>query len=254
MNNHDRNLFQSAQDAFKRRDYDSAERILHHLTEEDAPFADAYSLLGVINYKQGYFTKAIAHLEKAISINPNYSEALMYLSVLLHDLGRYNKGKKHEEKLSTLPKGVGPKRLAPPFRAKLANMHADVGDLYRGLGCHLEAKTQYEQALSLEPHYPDIRLKHILCLRSLDKESREVIHELQKLIKESPRYTLAHLELGTTYYMQKSWSLAKAAWGKALRIDPKNENAGVYLKLLDHKVAARHSTKAAIAKHPAKPK
>ncbi len=252
----DRERLKQAQLAFEERNYPAAEAILCHLTEENTPFADAYSLLGMIHYRSGRYTKAIENFRRAIAINPNYLEALMYLSVIEHDLGRYKKGKTYEKKLDRAPKLNGSRRIATPFRAKLANMHAEIGDIYRGLGCHEDAILEYDRALSLEAHYPDIRLKRALSIRELDPSGNKAIDDIHRILTDCPRYSKAYLELGITHYMQKRFKEARAAWTKLKSLDPKEIAATVYLKMLDRsakgKGAGAPEAKKPAAKVPAK--
>lgn len=256
MGNHQRAQLRSADQAFRGQDYGTAEMLLLELLEDDKSFADAYMLLGMIQYRQGRFSQAIASLEQAVRINPNYCEALMYLSVIYHDLGQYEQGKAHIATLTALPKLSGSQRIASPFSARLANMHADTGDLYRSLGCYTEAKADYERALALEPKYADIRLKRALCLRELAKDTplalKEIAKDIAAIITDNPRYKDAHFELGITYYLLGDLKSAQAAWSKLIKIDPGHPQAAVYLKLIEKKSATSTAIKSA-AKHASKP-
>ena len=239
MNTH-RQTMRSAEAAFERKEYATAESLLLRLVETNDSFADAYALLGIVHYEQGRFSNAMAHLEKAIGINPGYAEALLYLAVIYHDLGLYSRGKALEKKLAALPTLAGVQRIASPFRSRIANMHADVGDLYRGLGCYPEAIAQYDQALRLEPGYADIRLKRALCLRNQHAQPAalsEAISELTALVADVPTYKEARLELGISHYLSRDWSKALSVWEKMRKTWPDDPQVPVYLKLTQSKLA-----------------
>lgn len=257
MQTPDRDQLKTAQQAYQNKELDQAETLLLQLVERKAAYADAYSLLGMVYYEQGRFAKAMEALEKSVSINPNYLEALMYLSVLYHDLGYYDKGKRHEKRLYQLPKLPGAKRIASPFRAKLANMHLEIGTIYYDLACYREALIEFDQALSLEAKYPDIRVKRALCLTHLEGPDA-AIRVLKDIVKDHPKYARGHLELGILYYTLGKKDLARAAWQALLKIYPNHSNATIYLKMLNKptqpsKVAKPvEPVKAAVAVKPVK--
>jgi tetratricopeptide (TPR) repeat protein len=194
--------------------------------------------MGIVQYHQGRFGRAIEYFEKALARNPHYAEALLYLSVIYCDLGHYDKGKKRGSHLLALPKLKGHLAIASPFRARLSNMHAEIGDLYRGLGCVPEALFEYDRALTLEPGYADIRLKRAICLRMADASNPEAAKELKAVIKTNPAYLQAYLELGITHYLAGQWQEAKAAWQALQKRAPDHKHAQVYLQLLERKKKA----------------
>lgn len=246
-----REMMRAADEAFEKKDYTTAETLLLQLTQANSPFADAYAVLGMIYFEQGRFSDAITYLEKAIVLNPNYAEAMLYLAVIYHDLGLYPKGKQLEQRLSQLPRLSGIKSIASPFRARLANMHADIGDLYHSLGCYDDALAQYAAALRIEPHYADIRLKHAICTRE-NTTNRDhlaaAVKELTALIEEHPRYADAYLELGITQYLGSHWKEAKAAWEKLSKLSPSHPQVTVYLKLVATKLGTKSTPVALAAK------
>ena len=113
-------------------------------------FADVWNMLGVIYHAQGKFQKAIDCFSNALSINPNYTEAQLHLAVTYNDLGQYDKAQKIYRQAKEY-KGVeadAQDRLPDSFvRGKLANMHAELGDTYWGIGLFEEALEEYSKAL-----------------------------------------------------------------------------------------------------------
>lgn len=243
MSEQDRDLLKSARQSLHKGEYAQAEARLYRLIEAKTAFADVYSLMGIVHYHQGRFGRAIEYFEKALARNPSYAEALLYLSVIYCDLGHYDKGKKRGSHLLSLPKLKGHLAIASPFRARLSNMHAEIGDLYRGLGCVPEALFEYDRALALEPGYADIRLKRAICLRMADAANPEAAKELKAVIKVNPAYLQAYLELGITHYLAGQWEEAKAAWQALQKRAPDHKHAQVYLQLLARKKSAGPASK-----------
>ncbi len=60
-----------------------------------------YDMLGVIAHSRGDFAHAEQHFEKAVGLNPNYTEAQLNLMVTYNDLGKYDSAReiyaKHQE-------------------------------------------------------------------------------------------------------------------------------------------------------------
>src|SRR6478609_1760910 len=74
---------------YDRREYDRAEDVLRQVLEKTDRFADVYNMLAVILHEKGDFVAAERHFERAVELNPNYTEALLNLAVTYNDLGKY---------------------------------------------------------------------------------------------------------------------------------------------------------------------
>jgi tetratricopeptide (TPR) repeat protein len=55
---------------------------------------EVFQMLGTIYYDQGKFNKAIKTFQRALEIDPSYTDASVGLSIILNDIGRYDEGKK----------------------------------------------------------------------------------------------------------------------------------------------------------------
>src|SRR3569623_1300470 len=143
-------------DHYQAGEYDQAETYLAELAAGDAPFADEFDMLGVIYHQQGRMQDAQQMFERALAINPNYTEAALNLAVTNNDVGKYREANALYARISELSMNA-PRQLDPFARGKLANMHADLGAAYRDLGLTGEAIHEYEKALALCPPFHDIR-------------------------------------------------------------------------------------------------
>ncbi|MDX1386118.1 MAG: tetratricopeptide repeat protein, partial [bacterium] len=189
-----RNLFNEGKKAFQMHQFDKAQRIFLQLIEKTPYFADVFNMLGVINHNSGQFNDAVKFFEQALKINPKYTEALLNLAVLYNDLGEYKKAKKLYSKVQAKSREHKGSKMDPFIRAKLANKHADVGDIYEGIGFYQEAIEEFKKALKLAPNFHDIRCKMAICLRE-QRKFTDSIKEFRKVIKANPKYHYAQIQL-----------------------------------------------------------
>lgn len=227
-----RALFSEGKKAFQQHQYEHAQKIFTKLIQKKPYFADVYNMLGVIAHNSGQFTDATGYFEKALKINPKYTEALLNLAVLYNDLGEYKKARSLYAKVQAKSREHKGSKMDPFIRAKLANRHAEVGDIYEGIGFYKEAIEEYRKALNLGPTFLDIRCKLAVCLREMRKH-KESIEEFKKVLKANPKYLYASVQLGVTLYAAGKSKEAVAQWKKTLKSDPQNEGAKMYLRLAD---------------------
>ncbi|MDZ4224889.1 MAG: hypothetical protein U1D33_03175, partial [bacterium] len=57
------------------------------------------------------------------------------------------------------------------------------------------------------------------------------LKELKTAAKEDPRYIMAKIQMGITFYSLKKMADAKKEWESVLQQDPENESAKMYLRL-----------------------
>jgi tetratricopeptide (TPR) repeat protein len=218
-----------AKNYLKTKDFDKAEGILLKILKQHK-LADAYNMLGLMYADQGKFNFAEVAFKNALKINPNYMEAALNLSVVYNNLGLGKKSKEIYQKL----KAYGAKSrgaMDPMLLAKLANMHAEIGDLYHSVGEYKLAIDQYEQAVDLCPKFIDIQTKLATSYRESGKKDKA--HKIfSKSKKLANRYAPYWIALGVTYYSQNKRKDARKAWDKALRLEPSNKIVQAYSKLI----------------------
>lgn len=212
--------------------FDKAQRIFLQLIEKTPYFADVFNMLGVINHNSGQFNDAVKFFEQALKINPKYTEALLNLAVLYNDLGEYKKARKLYSKVQAKSREHKGSKMDPFIRAKLANKHAEVGDIYEGIGFYREAIEEYKKALKLAPNFHDIRCKMAICLRE-QRKFPDSIKEFRKVIKANPKYHYAQIQLGVTQYAAGKTKEAVKQWNTVLKKVPDHEGAKMYLRLAE---------------------
>jgi len=224
-----REMLRIGKQHFDHKRYAEAEHFLRRVVEHNPRYADVFNMLGVISHVEGKFASAIDNFEKALRINPRYTEALLNLAVLYNDLGQYEKARALYSRLKGR-RASSTLAIEPVLRGKLSNLHADIGDIYRSIGLFNMAIEEYRKALSLNPTYVDIRTKLGQALRE-NGDSRESLAELKEVLKEKSAYSPALIQLGVTYYTMERTGEAKKAWKTALEREPGNEYATMYLRL-----------------------
>ncbi|HEY5955759.1 MAG TPA: tetratricopeptide repeat protein, partial [Polyangiaceae bacterium] len=90
MEDHERQLLLLGREYFEHGDYEKAEYSLRQVLAKADNFADVHHMLGIIAHNGGDFAKAETHFERALGINPNYTEAQLNLMVTYNELGKYD--------------------------------------------------------------------------------------------------------------------------------------------------------------------
>ncbi len=231
---------------FTQREYERAESYLRRVAKQNPKYADVQNMLGVIYHSEGRFSDSIHAFEQALAVNPNYTEALLNLAVLYNDLGQYKEARKlydhlQKRKPATKPAkgkagkesaGAAEREIEPVLRGKLSNLHAEVGDIYYGLGLYGPAIEEFARALTLNPTYVDIQTK----LGQSQREHGELetsVKTLRDACKTNARYAQARVQLGVSLYAMGKLGEARKTWNETLTIDPENANAQMYLSLCE---------------------
>jgi tetratricopeptide (TPR) repeat protein len=214
------------------REYGKAEPFLAEIAEANFDFADVYDMLGVIYHQQGRLVEAQGMFQKALALNPNYTEAALNLAVTYNDLGKYKEAKEIYARAMTVSKSA-PKQLDPFARGKIANMHADVGGAYHDVGQYVDAVREYEKALMLCPTFNDIRTRLGVTLREMGSLVAAA-REFERVRHDSPKYIPARVNLGLTYYTMGRRADALAEWQHILDIEPTNKSAAMYIAMVNN--------------------
>lgn len=212
------------------REYGKAEPFLAEIAEGNLEFADVYDMLGVIYHQQGRLTDAQTMFQKALALNPNYTEAALNLAVTYNDLGKYKEAKDVYGRAMSVSKSA-PKQLDPFAKGKIANMHAEVGGAYHDVGLYVDAIREYEKALTLCPNFHDIRTRLGSTLREMGSLVAAA-REFERVRYDSPKYLPARVNLGLTYYTMGRRTEALAEWQQILSLEPANKSAAMYIEMV----------------------
>jgi tetratricopeptide (TPR) repeat protein len=224
-------LYHLGREAFSEGRYEEAERFFLKLLDLDCRFADVLNMLGVTAFEVSDYDAAEKRFREALEINPRYTEAGLNLAVTLNERGDYASGEaafRRASSASLVEQGA----VDPYVKGRLSNLHADIGEIYHGLGLHEDAVTEYRKALNLGPGFPDLRVRLGILFRDMG-EYEKAIEEFTRTKLDHPRYPAAGIQLGITYYSRGQTELAIDEWKSILEKDPGNAKALMYLRLAE---------------------
>jgi tetratricopeptide (TPR) repeat protein len=217
-------------DLYRQRQFARAEPFLTQVVEAKLPYADVYNMLGVIHHDAGRFAQAQACFEEALRINPSYTEASLNLSVTYNDVGRYAEAR--DLYLGALTTSTRPGAKLDSFvMGKLANMYADIAEVYASAGAWDEAAAELRRALALRPTFVDLRVR--LARALLDgKKADDALRELRAVLAQNPEYLPARLTLGLTLFSQGDPLSALQEIEAVLAKEPDHPRARVFRDMI----------------------
>ncbi len=151
--------------------------------------AEALLLMGMTKLMVSDFAGARADLEKAVQINPDLPDLYSYYGAALMRTG-------------------DTPRAAEAFQRELRSNPNDFNaQLYTGVLLkqdqdYANALPHFERALDLRPGDAGVRYQ-IATIHAANGALDQARRELEAIVKESPRFTEAHVTLATVYYKLK---------------------------------------------------
>ena len=230
MDEHIKQLLLLGREHYQKRELDKAEPMLRQVIEQDDRLADVHDMLGVICHSRGNFAQAEYHFERALAINPNYTEAALNLAVTYNDRGKYEAARQVYSRIKGTPSG-NLQGLDPFARGKIANMHAEVGQAYADAGLPREAIGEFEKAVGLCPQFADLRTRLGTLLREVNEIPR-AREQYEAAVAARPSYIPARIQLGVTLLALGEAAAAREQWQKVLEIEPENVRAKMYLRMM----------------------
>jgi len=215
---------------YAKREFDKAEPLLRQVLDVEDRFADVHDMLGVIAHTRGNLVAAEHHFERALAINPSYTEAALNLAVTYNDRGKYEAARDIYRRVKG-GSGATAQGLDPFARGKLANMHAEVAQAYADAGLPREAILEYEKAVALCPQFADLRTKLGTLLREMNDLPRAREH-YEAAVAARPTYVPGRIQLGVTLLALGDADGAESQWEKVLELEPDNARSKMYLRTL----------------------
>ncbi|MFL5541478.1 MAG: tetratricopeptide repeat protein [Longimicrobiaceae bacterium] len=222
-----------AKEDFARGAYVAALEELHPVAERHPTFADVQNLIGLCLSLLGRSDEALAAFERATGLNPGYVEAHLNRAITLNDLGRIDEAR---ESFQRAAEADGEKtaggRFSSAAAAKLANLHAQLGDTYLQAGAAEEALEEYRKAAGLRPQFMDIRNKLARTLLDLGRHD-EAAAELEGILAERASFVAARANLGLAHYRAGRLDDAEREWRRCEQQQPDNAQVSGYLGMLE---------------------
>jgi tetratricopeptide (TPR) repeat protein len=229
MDDHLKQILLLGREHYQKREFDKAEYLLRQVVAKTERFADVYDMLGVIAHGRGDFALAERHFEKAVGLNPNYTEAQLNLMVTYNDLGKYDAARKIYSTIRN--RGVSGSVPSDPFaKGKIANMHAETSQAYQDVGMIREAVVELEKAVELCPDFADLRTRLGVLLRDEgDRVRARQQFEAAKLA--NPNYVHARVMLGVLMLTDHDPAKAIDEFEAVLALDAENKSAHMYMRV-----------------------
>jgi tetratricopeptide (TPR) repeat protein len=223
-------LYELGTKLFNEGRLNEAEPVLREVISRSPKYADVHNKMGIICSMKGAMRQAVEHFEKALELNPRYTEASLNLAVTYNDLGEYKKA----QEVFSLAAQIAhpdPNAIDPYIGGKLANEHYKIGNMYLEFNMNDEAIEEYRKAVKLHPRLADVHTKLGIALRNKGLIEEAIVHfSTAKTI--NPKYGAAWVQMGLSYYMQGLTGSAFEEWEKALANNPGLKEAENYLRLL----------------------
>ncbi|UCG79169.1 MAG: tetratricopeptide repeat protein [Nitrospirota bacterium] len=223
-------LHQEGTRLFEEGKYSEAEPLLKEVLMKRPNYADVLNKLGIIHNLRHELEAARDYFQKAVALNPRYTEASLNLAITLNEMGEFEQSKDVFTMAAQEAKPT-PSSLDPYAAGKLANEHYKVGNIYLDVAMYEDAVLEYRKAIRLQPNFPDVHTKLGIALRSLGNIEEAIVH-FSKAKDINDKYGPAWVQLGLTYYIKGLTGLAFEEWEKALNQNPNLKQAETYLKLL----------------------
>ena len=230
MDDHLKQRLLLGREHYQKREYDKAEYLLRQVVDAADEYADVHHMLGVITHSRGDFASAEQHFERAVELNPNYTEASLNLMVTYNDLGKYEDARR----IYATIRGRGSEdgESQDPFaKGKIANMHADVSQAYQDIGMKREAIAELEKATALCPTFADLRTRLGVLYRD-GGDTVRAREQFEAAKKVNPKYVQARVLLGVMQLSAGEHEEAKKEFEAALELDPDNKHADTYLRIV----------------------
>ena len=197
---------------------DEAEALYRGLIAGGNGTAIHHGNLASIHGMRGRLDAAIAELQIALELRPDYPEAWNNLGVALKQQGKLQAAIKAYSRAT---------RLKPAWPEALFNLgvvRKESGDLDGAI-------TAYEQALECRPHYPEALNNLANALKQRDQ--LDAAMELyRRALEIQPHYRDAHHNLGNSLHDLGQLGAAQACFERALQIDPQYSEAQLSLALV----------------------
>lgn len=148
-----------------------------------------YYWLSRVDYDRRFFAQGVEAGEKALALSPDFIRAYDSIGLCDEALGRYQEALTAYEKAAHLNLHAAPPSPWPPL---------ELGTLLLRLNRFEEAKTEFDQALALDRHFPEARYRMGLVLEHEGKDA-EAETEFKQAAALRPYYASPHYALARLY-------------------------------------------------------
>lgn len=207
-----------AEELLQKKQWPSAQKILEKGILEVEKTAQAYHLLGLALYHQGFFGASINKFQKACEMEKN-PEYLLNLSLALNEIGRYEEGKKAYEKALHIQTQFQEQN----WKEEVAEKHQQTAQIYLKKNQFKLALEEYIKGSQFH-QTPQVQLAIAeLLWKVSQKETAEKY--LTNFLSLYPHNIKARLMLANWHFENKQIAQAVNEWESILKIQPENKEA-----------------------------
>jgi len=196
------------------RDFTSEEALWTYTLQNNPRAWLAHNNLGIVLARSGQLDDAIAHLEEAVRLEPDFPEARNNLGLALTDAHR-------------LPEAIDELTEAVRLNPDLAGAHLNLGRAFMAEGRAPEAVVQLEKVLSLEPQNPEARKNLAVAHNNFGNalaragSLTEAVAEFKQAVRLDPDNSGVHRNLGHALQAMGESSEASVQLEEADRLEQK---------------------------------
>ena len=202
----------------KKRQYSAAQKILQRGLLEVEKQAQAYHLLGLTLYHQGFFQASLKQFQRACEMEKK-PEYFLNLSIALNEIGHYEKAKKMYEKAQHLKS----QSQEQNWKEEVSQRHNQTAEAYLKKNQLKPALNEYIKGLKFHQELKaQLQVARLLWKLNL-KQSAEKF--LKSLICLYPQNISARLLLAEWYFENKQVPQAVNEWESVLKMQPQNQEA-----------------------------
>lgn len=248
---------------------DSARYAFEQAIAMDSTYGPAHFNLALLLEDEGEFVDALHHAREAVLRNPDdldyqylmaslmvtnelFEEAIPHLLEVTkawtwHHASHYKLGQSFV-RIGRQEDGQALLKHAETLRAQDASImqllnsvrsapddplsHAALGSALRLAGRYQDAMRAYKIARYLDPANLEVQT-NMANLMLLQGDTLATIQGYQAILQQDPSFTGIWVNLGIVYAMDQQMENARAAWERALALDPENVAARSYLRRLE---------------------
>ena len=217
-----------------------AEQLCQQIINAKGDLFDALHLLAVVQSRLGKRDTALASYDRALTVRPDFADALSNRGNTLHALKRF------EEALASYDCAL---TVRPDYAEALSNRGLTLHELKR----FEEALTSYDRALTVRPDFAEALSNRGLTLHEL-KRFEEALASFDRALSVRPDLAEALYNRGNTLKELKRFEKALASYDRALTVRPDyaktHNNLGVALMQLGRLSEALAALKQAVKLAP----
>lgn len=218
-----------------------SERLWTHVLATAPNNYVAHTNLGLVFDQTGRSNAAIAHYQKALEIQPAYSDAHNNLGNALARINRFDDAIDHYRKALDLVPGLPQVhnnlgsalaqngqmteailefQKALEINPDMAGAHSNLGYALLQTGRHDEAVAHFQKAIEIRPDSVEAH-KQIAGVYLQKGQVRDAIDHFRKALALKPDQADAYNGLATSLARKREWSEAIANYQEAIRLDPR---------------------------------